>query len=277
MLDQPSPARAARIEAQNRKQLPDGVRFQAHTGTRDSSCEFRRLGRLAWYESRTVNPADASAGTREVTSYEAARVETLITDSTGRTIGTFSRTKPLPEPSLIDRALGIRLLYGDGWLTADQLTAADVKWPDPDHAVVTLRDDKNRLHTLTFSRKNGYALEEATVQSTANGNQVIELVNSDFREVGGIVLPYKTDFRNQFKSAAGESDATTTDLTVMEYRLADPHNTKDRYSIVWPVNASLLDERTGRDFKVGGRDHALTDEALDAAVKRTGAADGSGR
>jgi len=208
---------------------------------------------------------DIEAGTY---IYTKDRVEQLTKAPDQRVMGAIFATAS-PPPMTVDAALGLRKLGGSNWFTADMLAKAAVRLEDKDMAVVETEDvvGKDTFVTrYTYNRRLGYALVKYEVVSQPGNKVVTDFKCDDFREVGGLMVPFGIVQRG-FSSKVTEAINTLT-IRVTEYRINEPANNASEYRLKWPKGIEVTDDRIHENFVTTKDDQVIDDELIHQALQK---------
>jgi hypothetical protein len=234
----------------------------AWAGPRDFSAVFWFLNGKARYAELAGQNDPLDIDSLFVRNYEPHRFEQLEyrkgeTTPYGMILDSFR----LPtNDSDIDIAIGLRLPDGNHWMSPEDIAKPQFAFPDDDRVVGSLSSaaDPRETHLLTFSRKLGYAL--VTLEIVADHNlaqSYYTITNDQFRDVGGgLMLPFHLKQLEQHWQDNAATNGLSADTTVKGYKVGDPGNNDSVYTMVWPLNTIVGDQRTGRRFTI--TDHART-------------------
>jgi hypothetical protein len=70
----------------------------------------------------------------------------------------------------------------------------------------------------------------------------VELVNSDFRKVDGMVLPFHIDIRQFADDGGNKAQVKETVMDVTQYQLKSPDNSADTFHI----NTTVIEKSTSK-------------------------------
>jgi hypothetical protein len=213
--------------------------------------------------------------TRKIIAFTGERWEQLQFSSDAKPpLGGILEGPPnLPMYNIgIDYVVGLRI-YGHGDFLEPQAFSNAVFKEDSDGVVIEMIDPKappslHAVHMWFTDRKIGFAVKKYVYRVHDQDCVVVE--NSDFKPVDGTILPFKskrTDFR---KDESGKVEPRQeTIISVNRYNLGDLQNTAERYEMVWPKGASVLDTRAKKSLRVDSESRTLSDkEILDAFAKK---------
>jgi hypothetical protein len=235
---------------------------------------FRYLSGRANYEWRNKQPMagmEAHERLYRIQSFLGDRAEVAWKGKAdSRDMGKISNHENLPNEAVIDLALGLRE-HGnsDAWLSPDVWNTFTVGRGDDGTLILKQSPAKSngrRLDVWTFDPKLGYGLLRYEV--FWDKQLSVELKNSDFRAVGELRLPFKTNWRGFFNSSGSDPVETRAkELRIKTYKLNDPGNTPNSYLITWPDGAVVLDTRTDNQIVVEGGPTKLDDGTLKQYAK----------
>jgi len=234
----------------------------ALNGTYGYDALFRFLDGRAYYDWRT----DSNTLRRAVKEHTALtfrnvnvltheRAETLTENSNAREgIGIIRTTRPPPEDTLVDIALGLRYLDENAWIKPDTLRQCE--WThDPDGNITATcfiapqkeYPNYREIHRSRFDPRRGYALIHYSV---ADGDYVVfDVEYRDLRSVDGIYLPYTLTASHLSLEDGKMRVWARQDVTIERYLVNDPANTPDSFFMRWKSDAFVKDMRTGALIK----------------------------
>ena len=257
------------------------------TGVRVTQREFSVLGNRCLRDERLVSwdrkIKDKEAERylqmipttqRELNVYGPDRTEHLLvekrTQRPANYRGEIRDRKDFPSDCSIGVALGLRQFDLHSLLTEEAVKKMTISRGDSGQVVLTNVDDKNITHEWIFDPKLGYGLTFYRMRVPPENYINIEFAMEDFRNVDGIVLPFKM---NQRWMNSQEVTFRSDTFEVSDYRLNDPANTVERYHIDCPEGTTVFDTRSRIAFKVKGGEMAYVGDdriyemALDEVYK----------
>jgi len=243
-------------------------------GLRRGSGSFRCCDGFGYFEWRpdadVVGDSSASVPSVRYTvqSFTGSRVEHLYRQpSDSWDIGKISMPMGLPEKSVIDVALGLRAWDDSKWIASGAWRTLAVDAQADGAVTLSSRPlDKDgqskRLDVWTFAPTQGYAI--ISYDFVYDGRTVVTIRASDFKTVDTLQLPFRVEqklFAYRGNDRNGEV-VETRNLRVKTYSLNDPANNPSSYNLTYPAHAAVVDERTGRQFRIGDYPQTLDDDAL---------------
>jgi hypothetical protein len=252
---------------------PGFVRFELKTGTEFSHHRLCLLdGRWRWEHRRSEEAIESDRKNRFVPSHWSVRTcvqGTLEWLSAGgdpsRLAGSVSAASGPPDIPVILIALGLREGERGGWMSADAVRAMEAGDEGDGRFILRRTDGLGRTQEWVFDRARAYALVNYREFSGSDPHPLIfDLVADDFREVQGILLPFRMVQRDIHTN--GVVVATMT-VQVQEYVLNGPENTEELYHMRWPRGVRVLDRRTGNGYLIEKEGQVLTNELLAASTR----------
>jgi RNA polymerase sigma factor (sigma-70 family) len=135
-------------------------------------------------------------------------------------------------------------------ISLDELEKVQIV-PAPAGRVTMKRPLGESSEEWEFRPEMGYAM---SAYRAKGAGPIIEVEPGDFRQVGGLALPYSV--RMTLRSGLNAQFMSRTDVTVQQYRLDDPGNNESRYHLKWPEGTQLAMDG-GRVNFIAGKDGEL--------------------
>jgi hypothetical protein len=252
------------------QELGEGVALWE--GTRQCDCSVRFLeGRLMFEQH--VRGGDPSlvelSKPREIRSYHHGRTEYLYWDreASSPPCGTVGDRLPMPRDPL-SVALGLRGFGRESWLLCDDLSQAKIAPMDSGAISLEVAVTPRVRHVWVLAPQWGFA--PTSFMSRVDGKTAVECVNSDFRRVGTVMIPFSSKLQSiHLNEEGGAQVVLSQEITVSSFVLAPEGNTPESYYIKWPVGAQIADVRSPspRAFLIRDRSKALTDDRMDAITR----------
>ncbi|MGC9261469.1 MAG: hypothetical protein ACP5I8_15500 [Phycisphaerae bacterium] len=248
-------------------------RYAAHShmtlnlGHKHFVCRFSFLHGRSFYERRILPGGPYVGLLRQIATFTHQRAESLVWDlqMPKRPLGVISDKAALPNAT-IDVALGLR-----AWRSGQWLKPADV---------MKMRFGLSGANTLTLTRFRSPrtqwwifrlkpSLELVEYRDAVRPGDGEHVVNcSDFHNIQGVALPGKVVTRFLPYGLHGQCVKRVT-LTDLQYKLGPRSNTPASYMITFPLNAVVLDSRTGQSWRVESRPRKMSDSAIYRLLKRS--------
>ncbi len=248
-------------------------RYAAHShmtlnlGRKNFICRFSFLHGRSLYERRILPGGPYVGLLRQIATFTHQRAESLIWDLQipQRPLGVISDKAGLPNAT-IDVALGLR-----AWRSGKWLRPADV---------MKMRFGLSGANTLTLTRLRGPrtqrwifrlkpSLELVEYRDSVHPGDGEHVVScSDFHNIRGVALPGKVVTRFLPYGLRGQCVKRVT-LTDLQYKLGARSNTPAGYMITFPLNAVVLDSRTGQSWRIESRPRKMSDSAIYRLLKRS--------
>jgi hypothetical protein len=227
-------------------------------------------GGMRYYSERSK--ADVDAATRAGAAVNRAsgliiradRCEALEWPAhSAAPVGAVSETAEYPILLAMDLALGLKLYQEPGWLTPERLEAAEVvPGTDADETVLRIKTAGGTVHSLSFSKRLGYALTHYHIEYP-QPESFEDVVCSEFKEVGGLFLPFRYVREGTYRDTGGRlRHPIVTTLTVTKYDLSHGPDADDRFTFKWPRGSSVADRRNKATIRVDVDGDRLTDERI---------------
>lgn len=159
-------------------------------------------------------------------------------------IGIIADSAEIQPWHTLDLALGLRLYGKQEWITKDDWRGAELRDSPPEKIMLRLKGKGKVLHSMTFTRELGWALEN--VQMEFPDPEVKEEIKcSDFRIIGDMRLPFKVERQNTYRDSTGQMRHPITHvITVGSYEVADAERAREWFALRWPKGSAVLDQRT---------------------------------
>ena len=271
--DTPSIAAISEIKKileENKTEEMKGMTGHFATGTQTYSKEISYLNDMSLYKQDFLkfepnieldkllsnDTSSRSIDNSEISLYLNDRYERLrtIRHSSGTlNNGAIENQHPFPQ-SDIEAALGIQIPGNDKRLKPEDLHNMDITFIDNGNVKLTYKKNSGYSYEYVFSKELGYA--PILCISRNKTNQIRVQINmSEFKNVDGLMLPYKIERKSISYEDNGEKHQTqAVSITVSSYSLDDLNNIPDKYKIKWPDNTRVFDARSGVSFiTTGGR------------------------
>ena len=183
----------------------------------------------------------------------------------------------LPRDATLSYALGLRLNFKNDWLTEEALKSGKVAFDaETKLATVTFVDPEQPEkinHRWTVDPAHAYRLVRYDQIQKDPSNNIpdyasAELENLTFETINGIDLPKKIQRRRYAGFQSIRYSPYQSEVDVISYSIGDASNTEESMLIEWPEGASIIDYRTGAQFRRIDHAQVLTDEMLAEAAKK---------
>jgi len=231
---------------------PEGASFTITrvTGIRVWEKRFMLLDTSSRYDERITIVEGAAQGPDWRPETEVRK--RTYRDDGGEYLGLGADDKPLrgvlyPARRLpaaeIEIALALRAHRQTDRLYPEALEGMGLHLPDSNTAVLRAKDNEQYTHEWTFDRRYGYALLRYHRIPPSGKWTHHEAVMSDFRDAGGLILPYSILLTSKTMRGGTSRTNLSSQITVKSYRLDDPENTADRYRIDFPPGTAIRDRR----------------------------------
>ncbi|KPK77065.1 MAG: hypothetical protein AMJ79_04550 [Phycisphaerae bacterium SM23_30] len=241
------------------------------TGSRIDQKKFMFLEGRSRHEERLMEENrgfdlkdfNISVNNTVIRTFSGDRAEYLSLAKDGTPIlGNINNRRPLPQTG-VEIGLGMRGFQSGEWLDDKSLSEMKLELSNDDEAVLRNIDAKGIIQEWVFDRNLGYAITSYRKTSSKNDRLLFEAQMGDFKDVGGIMLPYSVSLIRYSFWEGEELVGENREIKVQEYRLDDPENTPERYYIKWPESARVYDTRSGFGFKIeDGQKRLLMDEDI---------------
>lgn len=250
--------------------LPGGGRMSPLIGAKVLEESFSLLVPNCMVDSRMskqgIESMKSGIGAAGVEIYTlvktASRVETLVRQPGDKDLIGMVENGDVSAPRtlVIDVALGLRREDGTKWMLPAELNNMSLELKGGDIELRDL-DDHQRTHVWIYSRTPGLPLRTYRVYTPPDNMVNVEIINDDFREVDGQMLPFTIVYRIQYFEGKQRFEPTKKQLSVAEYRLNDPENRTERYRLRWPAGTHLKDARSDQPFLIE-KEGILRDEDI---------------
>ena len=255
------------------RDLPPERQHRIRVDAVDSDWTIRLLDQRAFYDRKPSGDRAAAVRAGHIAEFDELiesfcpdRTERLQVEEGGKKLLGAILPPQRPPDDWLEAAIGVRLAADAERLTAKRLGTLRITSKTSEKVVGELTDSRGRAHSLEFDPTQGYALSADTIRGN---HRLVEVRASRWGAVSGIPMPYHVEYRSAALDASGNEEVrVSTVIDVRDYRIEDPHNSKDSFRIVWPLHARIADARTGETFVMQSRPHALDDDELIAAMKR---------
>ncbi len=267
----PNPAFAANASVE----LKNGESIHWITGRQSKFERFSCLKGSARFEfdSTSKTPGNLPGAYDPLSSvqiFSPERYEQLmIATKDAKPMGMVKNTNALPMDSLVDLGVGLRMDGDTGWITPDHIANMKFSFPDDDQAVaeLPLTNSKKGIALMTFSRKLGYALVSYKIcGSDTPDRPAFVLTNDKFENVSGVMLPMRITESHSIWPDGKEAELTSAICDVKSYKIDDPSNIASMYTMVWPLGATVVDDRTGQNYFIKSKPRTLTDAEMAAII-----------
>lgn len=244
----------------------DGVKIGAGTlrvvqGSAKGSGRFYRDGAQWQYDMAAVEDPSVGAAlgwVRSVYSQSANRFERLtIEPGDSRPRGLIQDGARLPETEYLDVGLGLRRLEGHTWWTDEDLAEFVLAGNSAGTAVVEFRTSAGHLHRLGFDPERQFALVSYEGFSRERAPFVIGTFG-EFKDSDGLAWPSR--IRWDFFHRDG------TVYQSFHYQVVSvSRDPPASFLIEWPLQSSVLDQRTGANIGIRSAPQVLSDAKLKRA------------
>jgi hypothetical protein len=275
----PMPGLKERVEAANKPGARTVSRIRTEPCNLD--CKFRYLDGKYWYETTLIQDdlaanlpnyfyqhrIDCSFGEGYERYYRSLNNRDGIGD-----IEPSPAKVMLYPPQSIDLGLGVRPFedFAFEWLTPEEFGKMSIEIK-PDGIVELARPgiNGNKLHAWQFDPSQGYALRKYTVSSTDSKLKNLEVLASNFKTEGDLVLPHYVELRRFGPGEVDEQPVIQQDtLDKIIYELNSSDNTEESYHITWPLGTRILHEKSGKTIRIKTRPQILEGKYLEEILSR---------
>jgi hypothetical protein len=231
----------------------------------DSSFSFLNgLARMEFTELDTTVDPSRRDPIHEVTIVGLDRFEAYDEFAKGVPgMGYIKSIKDCKFDSTFDIGLGMRDYLTYSWFDDKSFSSMAAVSKNENETEFTKVDANNKVHRWTFDRRFGYALTKFEVYLPKIDLVNIEIVNSDFREIEGVMLPFKMKLNTNYRNGAGKIETSYIDaFEVSKYNINSSKNDKGLYEMVWPAGSSVIYSRSGIDVHNNDISRTLDDQAI---------------
>lgn len=176
--------------------------------------------------------------------------------------GRISESSVLPVDQYLDVGLGLRFLGQATWWSKDNLPSTLQTSRIVSANSMQSIDRKGVVTTLTFDPDAQYAVVKYEV-SSPDGRSIAAGTFENMRTVDEVSIP--TSINWQFFHPDG-SLYRMYDLHINDLSLSG----KDEFLIEWPLNAAVIDERSGASFRIKSAPQVITDEVINTSTSDFG-------
>lgn len=259
------------LDAIERKSL--GTKGLLLHGPRSIQCEWRyRDGNMLY--ARTMSRdwlAKQPKGevTQEIITIAGGRSEHLYyTGESTEAQGNISTPIDLLNGIVVDIGLGFRGDEDKEFIKPRHFKDFDCKITKSGQVEFSRSGPGSYVHTWTFQPANGWTL--LSYRKTQGGFRRFELINSQFQEASGLILPLRMEAK-RFAPVDGMHERLTeeTSATIESVKVNDPENTVQSFVLTWPRGSRILDDRSSKEFEVTSGDRVVTDEDLAELMRST--------
>lgn len=261
-----SPQRRVEGEDDHGKEAPR--RRVTVRGSFSWSCRFQYVRGKVGYERHLSNPPQTAAAqpriVLEIRRYSGERAELVFSaNNDNRVKGVIRNSDPLPSDAVVDLSLGLRPKGVDDWISSndwskyaltnnrDGTITLDWKHPSPAY-------EGRRVDRWTFDPSRGYALVKYLVLWKDLVDT--EIINSDFRDFSGMLLPREVTFRAYYNKAGAKPVVTLSKhMSATDYKLGALDGSKEEFLATWPDGSVVWDERSRQQIVVRDGPRKLTD------------------
>lgn len=242
-------------------------------GPRSIQCDWRyRDGNMLY--TRTMSKdwlAKQPKGevSQETITIAGGRSEHLYyTGESAEAQGIISAPIDLLNEIVVDIGLGFRGDEDKEFIQPQQFKAFDCRITKSGQVEFSRSGTGSYVHTWTFQPANGWAL--ISYRKTQGGFRRFELINSQFQEASGLILPRKMEAK-RFALVDGIHERLTeeTSVTIESVEVNHPENTVQSFVLTWPKGSRILDNRSSKEFEVTSGDRVVTDTDLAELMRST--------
>jgi len=153
----------------------------------------------------------------------------------------------LPTPD-IELMLGMRPMRGAAVLSADKMNQVDFEAAGKGQVVMRTRKWRGWINEWVLDERLGYAPILYRRLHRPDDRVTYEAVMSQFKEVRGLMLPYKAEITTMAERKGRIVPSRKDEIVVTSYRIGHRSNTPGRYPIEFPpgTNVTKFSARSGR-------------------------------
>ena len=243
--------------------------------TQNTEQEFCMLGNRSRYEkyladAKYVNSTEelAKPTRRELITYPGNRKEILRITYDGNPRSYIKDAQEsLPRIS-VEQIFGMRMIDGDEErLNESTINDMEMDFISNNKVILSKVDGRGVLHEWEFDRNLGFALVE--YRRKPYGRDEISHIKAkmtDFKLVDGIMIPHSAVILNQGYQGTKENrkivEGEKIEIKINSISFNDPNNKPELYSIQWPENSVVYDDRIQMTFRITGGNLSFSDNDI---------------